>query len=211
LGVLVIINHIPCQTAAQIYVSEGRDSWGCIKLFNFKGKLRIMKKAIWILALTAFLDACHENDTLESEFTGNESTYALHPGSTYDVSGTVNFKEKKDGTTLIRVTLSGTEGDLKHPVHLHYGNISAPDADIAAVLTPVMAQNGISETGLSHLSDETPVTYHQLMQYAVCIKVHLAEAGPDRDIILAGGNVGVGRADDGSIGGRTGMQVCKSE
>jgi hypothetical protein len=169
-----------------------------------------MKKIVGILALLVVFTACHETETAKSDFTGNESTYPLLSGSTYPINGTVTFKEKIDGTTLIRIELSGTEGDLKHPVHLHLGDLSAPDAAVAALLNPVIGKTGISETLLSKLSDESAITYHELVQYNACIKVHLSDAGPDKNIILAGGNIGIASTAD-ATGGRNGMRVCKSE
>src|ERR1043165_9719466 len=97
--------------------------------------------------LSAFLVlACQDSDEAKSEFTGNESTYALAAGSQYNISGTVTFREKLDGSTLITVELDGTSGTLQHPVRLHLGNISQDGADVAALLTPVAGSTGKSET-----------------------------------------------------------------
>ncbi|HYG20311.1 MAG TPA: hypothetical protein VD816_15340, partial [Ohtaekwangia sp.] len=57
------------------------------------------------------------------------------------------------------------------------------------------------------LSDESPVNYAQLLVLDACIKVHLAAAGPEKDIILAGGNIG----KDIGASGRLKFGVCKSE
>jgi hypothetical protein len=105
--------------------------------------------------------------------------------------------------------LTGTEGDIEHPVHLHLGNISEPGADVVALLNPVLGSTGQSETLLKQLSDETQITYRQLVDLNACIKVHLAASGPDRDIVLAGGNIGVASSD--VAGGRAGVGICKSE
>jgi hypothetical protein len=169
-----------------------------------------MKRITGIIALLAFLSACHETETAKSDFTGNESTYPLLPGSTYAINGTVVFKEKTDGSTLVRLELSGTAGDLQHPVHLHLGDLSTPDAAVAALLNPVIGKTGVSETLLLKLSDESVITYHELRQYNACIKVHLSDAGPDKNIILAGGNIGIASTPE-TTGGRNGMRVCQSE
>jgi hypothetical protein len=169
-----------------------------------------MKQVIGLLTLVAFLIACQESVSPKTDFTGNESTYALLSGSTYPINGTVTFKEKKDGSTFIRIEVSGTEGEIQHPVHLHMGDISVAGADVIALLNPVLGKTGISETDLSMLSDESTITYQQLVQYNGCIKIHLSDSGPDKNIILAGGNIGVAITKDASAG-RTEMQVCKSE
>ncbi len=167
-----------------------------------------MKKVIWAFAATFSFLACQENENAKSEFTGNETTYALQAGSTYNISGTVIFKEKVGGSTLAVVNLTGTEGNLQHPVHLHLGEISTPGTDVAALLNPVLGETGISETLITKLADETEITYSQIIALEACVKIHLAAAGPERDIILAGGNIGSAK---GSISGRQDIGICKSE
>jgi hypothetical protein len=167
-------------------------------------------KKLGVLALFGVLVACQENEQAISDLTGNEVTYSLQPGSDYPVSGTVTFQERKDGTTRIIVALEGTEGNTAHPVHLHLGDLSTPDAEIAALLNPVIGNTGKSETLLGTLADETPVTYTALINLNACIKIHLSDSGPDRDIILAGGNIGSAFT---SASGRNRVEfgVCKSE
>ena len=166
-----------------------------------------MKKVIAGMILVLFF-GCQDNDVrVSTDFTGNETVYALQAGSVYPISGTATFKEKKDGSTVVVVTLSGTEGDIQHPVHLHLGNVGSPDAAVAALLTSVTGSTGKSETTLTMLADETVVTYADLISLGACIKVHLAESGPERDIILAAGNIGssMSAKSSGEIA------VCKSE
>lgn len=170
-----------------------------------------MKKLILgMMAAGTLLTACRENEqTATSDFTGNETVYALQAGSTYNISGTATFKEKKDGTAVIEMALTGTEGTAQFPVHLHLGNIAAPDAAVAAQLNPVTGTSGSSQTNLLQLADESKITYKQLLDLNACIKVHLAASGPDRDIILAAGNIGKSTGDVSS--GRLGVSTCKSE
>jgi len=166
-----------------------------------------MKKIVAGVILVLFF-GCQDNDVrVSTDFTGNETVYALQAGSVYPISGTATFKEKKDGSTLVVVNLSGTEGDIQHPVHLHLGNVGSPDAAVAALLTSVTGSTGKSETTLTMLADETVVTYADLISLGACIKVHLAESGPERDIILAAGNIGssMSAKSSGEIA------VCKSE
>lgn len=168
-----------------------------------------MKKVILSIFVGALFGACQENESLSGETTGNEVVYPLQKTSDYNVSGTVSIKEKCDGSSIVLVSLTGTEGDIEHPVHLHLGSISESGTDVAALLNPVIGATGKSETLLKHLSDETKITYRQLIDLNASIKVHLAASGPDRDIILAGGNIGAASADVES--GRAGVGVCKSE
>lgn len=167
-----------------------------------------MVRAAIILTLSILVLSCAEPVDVKTDFTGRQQVYALLPGDVYPVTGTAIFKEKKDGTSEVEITLEGTEGTAQYPVHLHLGNIATPSADIFVVLNPVSATTGKATTTVKFLADETPVTYTELTALAACIKIHLAANGPERDIILAGGNVG--ESAKNADGGRLGMSVCKS-
>lgn len=168
-----------------------------------------MKNLSFLLVFSVLLISCQENVNT-NDFTGNETTYDLQSASQYNISGIVTLKEKRDGTTEVVVKLAGTSGESKLPVHLHLGDISTPGADVAALLTPVNAKTGTSETVLKQLADETPVSYSDLIKLNACVKIHLSDVGPERDIVLAGGNIGASMAK--SIeNGRIGFVPCKSE
>ena len=108
------------------------------------------------------------------------------------------------------VKLVGTSGESKLPVHLHLGDISTPGADVAALLSPVNAKTGTSETLLKQLSDESEVTYSDLLKLNACVKIHLSDVGVERNIVLAGGNIGTS-VSKSIENGRTGFVPCKSE
>jgi hypothetical protein len=170
-----------------------------------------MKSFISILLLVALFSSCQNSDesALNSDLTGNEVTYNLQQGSLYAVYGNITIKEKKDGSAVLELSLNGTEGELYHPAHLHLGNIAEDNADLAALLNPVYGKTGKSKTPLSMLADETPITYNDLKDLNGCIKIHLSDSGPERDIILAGGNIGA--ASNSLSGGRIKIAICKSE
>jgi len=115
-----------------------------------------------------------------------------------------------DGTAQVVIRVSGTEGTARFPVHLHLGDISKDAASLAALLNPVLGSTGNSETHLTNLADESAVTYKQLVALSACVKIHLSDAGPDQNIILAAGNIGSAAAANSSSG-RIGVAVCKSE
>ncbi len=170
----------------------------------------LMKHFLLVSAFGILLFACQEPENKPNDFTGHEATYPLHAGSDYAVHGFVTFKERKDGSVYALVQLNGTSGNFLHPVHLHLGDIGTPDAEIALLLNPVESSSGHSETVFQRLADETPVNYSQLIAMYASVKIHLAASGPERDIILAGGNIGTafthasGRANNY-------ISVCKSE
>jgi hypothetical protein len=156
----------------------------------------VMKRILLALFVGAVVIACQENESISVDTTGNEMVYPLQQASDYAISGTISIREKCDGSSIVVVSL-------------HLGTISEPGADVAALLNPVLGSTGQSETLLKQLSDETQITYRQLIDLSACIKVHLAASGPDRDIVLAGGNIGAANSD--IAGGRAGVGICKSE
>jgi hypothetical protein len=166
--------------------------------------LQGMKKLGELMLLLLIAAGCQKSDVV-SEFTGNQTTYDLQQGSQYAVSGTVIFKERKDGRITAVIQLKGTEGDIKHPVHLHL-----PGADVALLMNPVIGNTGRSETTFNALTDESRIDYQKLNALPACIKIHLGDTGPARDIILAGGNIGSSFTNS-PAGGRLGISVCKSE
>jgi hypothetical protein len=159
----------------------------------------------FLLAFVVLMASCQKTEPI-SEFTGSQAIYSLMAGSAYDVNGTVTFKERKDGTTTVAIELSGTSGESKLPVHLHLGNISTPDAPIALLLSPVTSTTGKSETIITTLADDSKVTYKELLSLAACVKVHLADFGAGKDVILAAGNIG---ANGTAINSRAEVAVCQ--
>ena len=107
------------------------------------------------------------------------------------------------------VELSGTDGVVKHPVHLHLGDLSINGSDVAALLNPVTGSTGRSETRIDKLTDETYISYTDLIKINACVKIHLSDTGTERNIILAAGNIGTAVSKN-AAGGRVGVAVCKS-
>jgi hypothetical protein len=164
-------------------------------------------KTQWLIAL-AILAGCQKSEVV-SEFTGNQASYGLVQASQYAVSGTVTFKERKDGSTTVAVQLNGTDGTAQLPVHLHMGDVSANGAAIAALLNSADAKTGISSTIISQLADGTKVAYKDLLKLSAYINIHAANSGPESNVILAAGNIGV-NGTKASSGARMQIGVCKS-
>jgi hypothetical protein len=163
-----------------------------------------------ILFLSLIVVSCDNGEKPSSqEFTGNQVVYSLNQASQYEISGTLTLREKIDGTALAEIFLTGTSGDLQHPVHLHAGDISLADAEVTAQLNPIDGRTGKSLTHVTMLADESVISYNDLKEFAGCIKIHLGASGPERDIILAAGNIG--DLSTGSPGGRLSVGACKSE
>jgi len=172
--------------------------------------LKDMKELTGLIFLVGLMAGCQKSDVV-SDLTGNETTYALQQGSQYTVSGSIVFRERKDGKINAVIQLSGTDGDSKYPVHLHLGDITTTGADVALLMTPVTGKNGKSETIFNQLADESTITYNQLIGMNACVKIHLGDTGTARDIILAAGNIGVAISKTNSGGRSGGVSLCKSE
>lgn len=146
-------------------------------------------KAQWLIAMVV-LAGCQKNEAV-SEFTGNQASYGLVQASQYAVSGTVTFKERKDGATTVLIQLKGTDGTIQLPVHLHLGDVTSNGAAVAAVLTPAYAKTGASETVISQLADQTKISYKDLLKLSAYINIHASATGPESAVILAAGDIGV--------------------
>ncbi|MBL6449248.1 hypothetical protein JMN32_23260 [Fulvivirga sp. 29W222] len=172
-----------------------------------------MKNTLYafLLMTSVIIASCSDDDQAENTlFTGREVTYNLLQGSDFPVYGTVTFKERKDLSLQAVVKLEGTEGDAVHPAHMHYGDISNPDAEMALPLNDLSAKTGESLTLITKLMDETPFGYDDMMTFGGSVKVHLAATGDGKSVVLAGGNIGEDTKAS-SISGRVKIAVCKSE
>lgn len=148
-----------------------------------------MKRLIGFAMVAAVLAGCQKSEVV-SEFTGKQAVYGLIQASQYPVSGTVTFKERKDGATTIIIQLEGTDGTTELPAHLHMGDVASNGAEVAALLNPVNAKTGKGETILSQLANETKVTYKDLMKLAAYVNIHASLTGPESNIVLVAGNIG---------------------
>jgi len=110
--------------------------------------------------------------------------------SAYPVSGTVTFKERKDGTTTVFIHLNGTSGSDRLPVHLHRGSAAANAPEVVVPLNTLNASTGISTTVVSQLTDGTKISYPDLLKVSGYVNVHASSSGPESAVILAAGNVG---------------------
>ncbi|MEM7107819.1 MAG: hypothetical protein AAF519_06310 [Bacteroidota bacterium] len=165
-------------------------------------------KNVFPIGLLILLVSCSTDDEKAiGEFTGNELVYNLSQSSDFPISGTVSFLERTDKAVQVEVALEGTEGDIFHPVHLHFGDLSVPDADIAVLLNDLQGSEGTSITLVTNLSDDTPFTFDSVDKFNGSVKVHLGADGPDRDVILASGNVGMNKL---VTTGRQKVAICKS-
>ncbi len=171
-----------------------------------------MKVIFSYLAIILIATSCNNSKTLENqEYTGREISYPLLQASEFPINGEVTFKERSDKSVEINVKLSGTEGEIYHPVHLHSADISTPDAPIAVLLNDLYGKTGTSSTIISRLADEKPFRFDDIPQYFGSVKVHLSSYGDGINVVLAGGNIGLAVGKEQKVNGRVKIAVCQSE
>jgi len=116
--------------------------------------------------------------------------YELPALSANEISGNLTVSKNDDGSATFYIKLDGTIRGFDYPTHLHYGDLSVPNASVAMLLTPTSGDTGISETVVSLLSDDSAVTYEEIITGNFSLKIHLGDNNEDKQIILAASNLG---------------------
>lgn len=152
---------------------------------------RTMKKysLVFLAAFVGAIVSCKEDVPDPAALTGESISYPLFSGAEeWGYEGEAVFAERADGFTLITISLNGPAGTRLFPAHLHEGSYSH-EANMAAMLNPVDATTGKSETLLKQLASGESVSYAEMINFNGHIKVHLGD-GDDKNVILAYGNIG---------------------
>jgi len=151
-----------------------------------------VQKFFWIV-FVLFISSCEQE---EEGFRGRELSYPLSSANPdYLYEGNALFKELETGAVEITVQLVGERGDAAYffPAHLHYGEYDMPDAPMAAMLNPVDIRSLKSVTIVDKLSSGEAFNFESLENFHGHVKVHLADDGPDYQVILVAGNIGKNR------------------
>ncbi|MBT0810410.1 hypothetical protein KIH41_03860 [Litoribacter ruber] len=144
-----------------------------------------------ILAILLFgFFSCNTDE--EEIYTGRELQYQLFPGSEFDFSGVATVRELIRGGVELQIQLEGQKSNdiYYYPAHLHFGEASEAGANMAYMLNPVDARALLSITSFRYLTDGTEMNFERFSDFNGHIKIHLAEDGPEYQVILALGNVG---------------------
>ncbi len=149
-----------------------------------------MRKFILVFLAAAGLGACSEQEP--DRYTGQQLEFGLYQSSDFDYNGTLTVKELRDGKLEFDIQLEGAGSSTEYnfPAHLHFGGYDQADTPIAHLLNPVSSKKLESATVLEKLSDGTELTFEQMKTFDGHVKIHLANDGPDYEVILVAGNVG---------------------
>ena len=150
-----------------------------------------MKKlAVFFFLAIVFASCVREEESL---YTQNQLTYNLYKSSDFDYSGKVTVQELKTGGLEVRIEMQGEKGtsDYFFPAHLHFGPYDGPDNPTAYLLNPVDIRTLSSVTQIGALSNGVVMDFEAFKRLDGHIKIHLADGGPEYQIILVAGNVGI--------------------
>ncbi|MDZ7608524.1 MAG: hypothetical protein U5K79_23730 [Cyclobacteriaceae bacterium] len=80
--------------------------------------------------------------------TGEMESYPLMEAAVAGISGTVWFRERKNGKTLVEIDLDNTPEAGVHPAHIHVNSA----AEGGTVIVPLSNLDGTSGKGLTDVS-----------------------------------------------------------
>jgi len=131
-----------------------------------------------------------EDPDLNLPKTGQTTTFALSEVEGSGISGTAEFEETQEGSTVVTLTLNGTPAGGQHPSHIHF-NSAAMGGDIAISLNPVDGATGTSRTVVRNTDAGTSISYAGLLDFDGYINVHLS--AEDLATVVAQGDIGSNR------------------
>jgi hypothetical protein len=148
-----------------------------------------MKKLLLGFMISFGLWSCSESEP--DIYTGEKLEFELFKSSEFDFNGRLLVQELTTGEVEFTIQLEGAKAaNISYPAHLHFGGYDQAEAPIAQLLTPVSGTDLKSVTVLNTLSDGSKVSFDQMKNFDGHVKIHLANDGPDYNVILAVGNVG---------------------
>ncbi|WP_240686675.1 hypothetical protein [Algoriphagus formosus] len=165
-----------------------------------------MKKLLLSIMIIGLGFAC--SDPEPDTYTGKVAEYELYKSSDFDFNGTLTVKELVGGKLELSIILDGanSNSNVSYPAHLHFGNYQLQDAPIAFVLNSVPANSLQSVTVLEQLSDGSRLSFEDFALFDGHVKIHLANDGPDYEVILVAGDIGL--AAEQSVFDPSKMAVC---
>lgn len=150
-----------------------------------------MKKLAVIFLMSFLFVSCSKDK--DSAYTRNELQYNLYQSSDFNYTGTLSVKEMVGGELELTIELLGNKGDTDYffPAHLHFGTYDDPNAPIAYLLNPIDIKSLKSVTVLGQLSSGTKLNFNDFKSFDGHVKIHLADSGPEYQVILTAGNIGI--------------------
>lgn len=153
------------------------------QLIDFDGYLSVHESSAALGTIVA------QTDIGGNALTTTSKSYTLDAVNTSGVSGTVLFEKRKNGNSIVTVTLAGTIAGGSHPAIIHIGSVATVGGGPAAkTLNGVEGASGISITSLRTLDNGTVISYDDVLLFAGYVAIH--ESAITMDNILCQGDIG---------------------
>ncbi len=184
-GILLTFNSVDGTTGksvTEIRTNAAGEKYDYKNIISTNGYVNVHLSAADLGTIVA------QGDIGLNELTGEVTSYALSTKDVPGISGNVKFEERKDGSVLATIALTGTPNTGSHPAHIHK-NSAAEGGPIAITFNSVNGATGKSLTSIRNQDDGTNFNYQLLKSYNGYVNVHLSVA--ELNVIVAQGNIGI--------------------
>jgi hypothetical protein len=118
---------------------------------------------------------------------GTNKTYTLNAVNASGVAGTALFEKRKNGNSLVTISLTGTIASNNYPAAIRLGSVATiGGGPIKKDLNDVDGTSGKSVTNIRTLNDGTPITYDNWLVYDGYITIENSTA----PTVITQGNIG---------------------
>lgn len=183
-GIVIDLSNVNGETGiSRTNVTQLNDGTAITydELLDFNGYLNVHLSSANLPTLIA------QGDIGQNQLTGESKVYTLGELGGSGVSGTATFAERKNGFTLVTISLTGTTAGGDHPSHIH-GNDAATGGPIVLDFKNINGATGMSVNHVAALKSGTAITYAELLEYDGYINVHLSPT--NLGTLIAQGNIG---------------------
>ncbi|MCA1757857.1 MAG: hypothetical protein LC649_10410 [Bacteroidales bacterium] len=153
------------------------------QLIEYDGHIKIVKSSNEPGVILA------QADIGGNVITDTNVSYTLETMDAYGVSGTALFEKRKNGKTLVTLSLDGTiEGEV-YPATINLSSIATiGGGPVTKTLNSVDGTTGYSYTNIRNLDDGQNITYDNFLVYDGYINIYQTTA--EFENIISQGNIG---------------------
>jgi hypothetical protein len=171
------------RSSTEVSMLDNNAAISYSQLINYDGYLNVHQSSSDLNTIIG------QTDIGGNALTANSKVYQLPEFGVSGVSGTAKFAQRKNGTTLVTITLNGTIADGIHPAIIHIGSVATVGGGPAVkTLNPVVGTTGMSYSNLRTLNDGTPISYDNILVYDGYLAIHQSALIPE--VVLCQGNIG---------------------
>jgi len=183
-GIIISLTPVAGATGSSVTIFDADDNGNALtfdQIDNLDAYVNIHKSVDELEVVVA------QGDIGTNQLTGESKTYQLSERAVDGISGSITFKERKNGNALAEIDLDGTPDGGVHPSHIHM-NSAAESGGILVSLTPVDGTSGKSITDIKATDDGTAFDYNDILTSNAYVNVHLSST--ELSIIVAQGDIG---------------------